>query len=100
MNRFFTFFISALILTSISNGSISAQNCSCWQEQDTSFHVVKFSTGSPPYYRNDDGSSNTITLPFNFCFWGQTETTVYINNNGNVTFGSGYSPFSADTFPN
>ena len=64
--------------------------------------------------RNDDGSSGLVTLPFAINFYGQTYTSLYVNNNGNLTFnspnstytpsglGSGYSgqaiiaPFYAD----
>ncbi|MCX7767549.1 MAG: hypothetical protein N2110_00800, partial [Flavobacteriales bacterium] len=36
----------------------------------------------------DDCSSGPITLPFQFCLYGQLYNQVYINNNGNVSFGS------------
>lgn len=63
---------------------------------------------------NDDGYTGSITLPFNVNYFGTTYSSLYINNNGNVTFnfpsgtytpfglGSGYSgqpiiaPFFAD----
>lgn len=48
---------------------------------------------------NDDGSSSLITLPFTFCLFGDNYTTCYINNNGNVSFGSPYSAFSSTGFP-
>ena len=34
----------------------------------------------------DDGSSALINLPFNFCFYGDTFTSLYQNNNGNISF--------------
>lgn len=43
---------------------------------------------------SDDGSSSEIVLPFNFCFYGQNVNSVYINTNGNISFGS---PFSSGT---
>jgi hypothetical protein len=46
---------------------------------------VPMSGGVPPDYRNDDGSSGPIALPFGFCFYGTTYSAIYINNNGNVT---------------
>jgi len=46
--------------------------------------------------RNDDGSSSReVALPFPVNFFGTTRTTVFVNNNGNVTFGApfgGYVP--------
>jgi len=34
----------------------------------------------------DDGSSAAIALPFTVRFYGQDYTTIYVNNNGNVSF--------------
>jgi hypothetical protein len=48
---------------------------------------------------NDDGSSSLITLPFTFCLYGDNYTTCYINNNGNVSFGSPYGTYSSTGFP-
>jgi gliding motility-associated-like protein len=91
------FFIIYLVLFSSVNAG--AQGCSCWQTRDTSFHIAQFQTASPPFYRIDDGSTPAINLPFTFCFWGQPETQVYINTNGNITFGAGYLTFSSSPFP-
>ena len=74
-------------------------NCNCIIPIDATWSVVPFQFGTPPSYRNDDGSSPLINLPFNFCFYGQVQTQVYINNNGNVSFGSPYGTFSASAFP-
>jgi hypothetical protein len=37
-------------------------------------------------YRNDDGSSGYVGLPFLANFFGRSYTGLYVNNNGNVTF--------------
>ncbi len=101
MNKFFTFFVCLLLISLTVSVKVEAQNdCSYWQQRDSSFGYVPNTSGTAPYYRNDDGSTNPITLPFKFCFWGTEDSVVYINNNGNITFGAGYSPFSPDTFPN
>ncbi|MGZ3864152.1 MAG: nidogen-like domain-containing protein [Bacteroidia bacterium] len=89
-----------------SHNEVSS-TCNCWINRDASFSVVPMdnpnggnaSPGSAPNYENDDGSSNAITLPFNFCLYGTTYNSVYINNNGNVSFGTNYSIFSAVPFP-
>lgn len=74
--------------------------CECMVPIDASFSVVPFTVGDPNNeYRNDDGSSPSITLPFQFCFYGQNINSVYINNNGNVSFGASYGTFSANPFP-
>lgn len=49
-----------------------------------------------PTGRNDDGFSGPITLNFDtpFSFFGNSYTTFYANNNGNITFGSGNLNFT------
>jgi hypothetical protein len=48
---------------------------------------------------NDDGSTGLITLPFTFMFYGTPYTGLYINNNGNVSFGTSYPTYSPEGFP-
>ncbi|WP_167305977.1 nidogen-like domain-containing protein [Nocardioides euryhalodurans] len=43
---------------------------------------------------NDDGSSQSVALPFAPNFFGTTYTHTYVNNNGNVTFDSPMSTFT------
>jgi hypothetical protein len=73
-------------------------SCSCNIPLDTSFSLVPMQGYTAPY-RNDDGSSNVIVLPFNFTMFGNYYNSLYINNNGNVSFGTGYSTFSSTGFP-
>lgn len=47
--------------------------------------------------RNDDGSTTRIALPFAINFYGVTQTGLYINNNGNITFNSPQSTFTPFT---
>lgn len=45
---------------------------------------------------NDDGSSAAVPIGFPINFWGVTHTALFVNNNGNVTFGvplSAFTPF-------
>ena len=49
--------------------------------------------------QNDDASSSLITLPFTFCLYGDNYTSLYINNNGNVSFGQPYSEYVPTGFP-
>jgi len=76
-----------------------ATNCSCMIAIDNTWSVVPFSWSQGPDYRNDDDSSPLIPLPFTFCFYGQNETGCFINNNGNISFGTSYGAFSATGFP-
>lgn len=43
--------------------------------------------------RNDDGFRGPISLGFSITFFGQTYDSLYINNNGNVSFGHGISAY-------
>lgn len=72
--------------------------CQCMVPIDPTFTLVPMS-GLPAPYRNDDGSSNSIPLGFSFCFYGTTYNSCFINNNGNISFGSAYSTFSSNSFP-
>lgn len=42
--------------------------------------------------RNDDGFMS-LSLGFNFTFFGVTYNSLFVNNNGNVSFGSGISTY-------
>jgi len=48
---------------------------------------------------NDDLSSGNIPLGFDFCFYEQTKTSVYINNNGNLSFSGPFGSFTSTGFP-
>jgi len=93
-----------------NNSTMSSTACNCWIPRDNTFSVVPFDgsggSGGPgvaPTYANDDWSTSAITLPFSFCLYGSNvgsgSNKLFINNNGNITFGSAYSTFSAVAFP-
>ena len=46
--------------------------------------------------RNDDGFRGPIDLGFSLNFFGTTYTQFFINNNGNISFGSGIDAFVPD----
>lgn len=48
---------------------------------------------------NDDGSTGEIPLGFDFQFYGETYNSVFINNNGNLSFGAAYPNFTSTGFP-
>ncbi|MHB8259478.1 MAG: nidogen-like domain-containing protein [Bacteroidia bacterium] len=91
------------VRTNNASHVMSSTGCNCWIPRDTSFHAVPFSGYTAPNYSNDDGSTAGITLPFNFCLYGTTVggagNQMYINNNGNISFGASYSTFSSVSFP-
>jgi hypothetical protein len=43
---------------------------------------------------NDDGSTGSVALPFKLNFYNHTYTSLYVNNNGNVTFQAPMSTFT------
>lgn len=65
--------------------------CSCYVEPDATWSTL---------VACDDCSSGQINLPFNFCLFGSSYSTIYINNNGNISFGAPYGTFSPVVFPN
>ncbi len=71
--------------------STKASGCDCYVEPDGTYTLAL----AP----NDDGSSAEIFVPFDICFYGQTYNSFFINNNGNITFESALSTFSATAFP-
>ena len=87
--------------TNTSSGNTSAQalsSCNCWIPRDASFQIGQFDasggSGGPglaPEFRNDDWSTDTITLPFNICFYGTSVNKIFLNNNGNISIGAPYS---------
>lgn len=48
----------------------------------------------------DDGSTTAVPLGFTVNFFGTTYNSVYINNNGNITFSSALSTFTPTQFGN
>ncbi|WP_341907519.1 nidogen-like domain-containing protein [Fluviicola taffensis] len=65
--------------------------CNCMVPLDSTFILAM--------QPNDDQYSNLISLPFTFDFYGNTYNSLYINNNGNISFLAQYSTFTANPFP-
>lgn len=65
--------------------------CDCLVQMDSTFLLAM----AP----NDDLYSNSIYLPFSFSFYGNTYDSLYINNNGNISFLAPYNTFTANPFP-
>ncbi|KAI2658249.1 Alpha-tectorin [Labeo rohita] len=58
-----------------------------------------FGTGDTVNERSDDGSSLVIYLQQPFIFFGQTYNTIYVNNNGHLTFDGAWGSFTPYQFP-
>ncbi len=70
---------------------MASSGCGCYITPDATYTLAM----AP----NDDGSTGLIAIPFNFCLYGTNYNTLYINNNGNVSFGTSYGTFSSSPFP-
>ena len=68
-----------------------ANACDCYIAPDSTYTLAM--------QPNDDGSTGLIPIPFTFNLYGQAYTSLYINNNGNLTFSGPLSTFSATAFP-
>lgn len=55
--------------------------------------------GTEFLFRNDDESTNEISLPFALNFFGTSYSSFFVNNNGNVTFGQALGDFTPEPFP-
>jgi len=50
-------------------------------------------------YRNDDGFSEELSLPFSINLFGHEWSSFYLNNNGNISFGGGIGQYTPAAFP-
>ncbi|MFM7473506.1 MAG: nidogen-like domain-containing protein [Crocinitomicaceae bacterium] len=74
------------------NGGLRKNDlCDCMVPLDSTFTLAMLP--------NDDDSSPLISLPFTFDFYGNTYNSLYINNNGNISFQAPYMTYSAYSFP-
>ena len=60
--------------------------------------ALQFETNFGEFVGLCDDCSVERTLPFAFPFFGQTHTSLHVNNNGNVTFGSSDGDFTESLF--
>src|SRR5690606_5549188 len=67
------------------------RNTDCYIPHDTATYTML-----PP---NDDESTSAIDLPFAFNMYGIEYNSIFINNNGNITFLEEVSGYTPDGFP-
>jgi hypothetical protein len=65
--------------------------CDCMVPLDSTFTLAMLP--------NDDESTGLINLPFTFDFYGTSFNSLYINNNGNISFDYPYFAFTPNAFP-
>jgi len=88
-------------VTTIANSSLIASNGYYTDAIGGGIGNIVVTTGGgssapnigDPSGRNDDGFAGPINLGFSVNLFGNSYTSLYINNNGNVTFGGGLSAF-------
>jgi hypothetical protein len=81
-----------------------SNGCNCILPITSYFNVAPMTQGPDigiaPYYLNDNAATPGIALPFNFCFYGQNVDSVYISNNGIISFNHPiYNFLTAGGFP-
>lgn len=75
--------------------------CDCWVEPDGTYTTINNQSqwNASGFNNGDDGSHGPINLPFAFQLYGTFYNQVYININGNLSFGQPYGTFTAQGFP-
>lgn len=78
-----------------------AMLCNCWVEPNGDYTLINngtewFDDGFPS---SDDGSHGPIQLPFTFNLYGDQYNQVYVNINGNLSFGTENGVYSSTGFP-
>ncbi len=78
-----------------------SSTCDCWISPNASYTTINNNNqwDASGFHNADDGSYGPIVLPFQFYLYGAFYNTVYININGNVSFGQFYGTFSSTGFP-
>nr|XP_022329841.1 sushi, nidogen and EGF-like domain-containing protein 1 [Crassostrea virginica] len=63
------------------------------------FYPFGATAGDSNLPANDDGSTSSIHISVPFPFFGSSYTSVFVNNNGDVTFDAPLSQFTSQAFP-
>jgi hypothetical protein len=81
-----------MVLACIAQTGWAQTVCKCQVKIDNTFHIVPMTNGigadvgTPPLYENDNATTPAIALPFHFCFYNHSYDSVYISNNGIISF--------------
>jgi hypothetical protein len=71
-----------------------------WMDVDrVSYGWIDISGSGTPFNFGDD-SGASVSLPFNFMFYGQSRTSVYVCSNGFAQFGDSDNSYSNTSLPN
>ncbi len=89
MKRFLLCFSLSLMFIGFSALGANAQ-----------LYTTNYGSLVPGYSPNDDSTFPAVGLPYSINYFGSTYNSIFVNNNGNATFGAGtgdYSPSPLNT---
>ncbi len=86
------------VQTAAGSGGCTAIGANLCIPLDGTFTPVAFNGGTD-CNRNDDGSALIALNGWSIDFYGTSFSDLWVNNNGNVSFGVPFSTFSASGFP-
>lgn len=89
MARFTTLLVSAMVLT--LSAPVSAADLRSGMGGAAGY-------GQQVLLPNDDNFSSVLNSPFNINFFGYSGSSFFVNNNGNISFGSGLSTYTPQPF--
>jgi len=95
-----SFFVAIVLIgTALCTGATAAHA----QAQLISGLGGLYGYGDHTLHVNDDGSSSSINVsslfPNGLNYFGATQNTIYVNNNGNITFSGGVGTYTPQSFP-
>ena len=78
------------------------ESCDCWIAPDVSYTILDPVT----QWDNCEGGAGEgvdcwqlLDIPFDFCFYGQTYSSVYLTTKGTIALGGGYYDWTPSEFP-
>tara|TARA_B100000809_G_scaffold113711_1_gene112205 strand:- start:1443 stop:4445 length:3003 start_codon:yes stop_codon:yes gene_type:complete len=66
---------------------------------DCGCYVTPDATYTTAFAPNDDLSTSLLSIPFTFCLYGTNYNDLFVNTNGNVSFGTPYATYDPAGFP-
>lgn len=92
--------LKAYSFLSLAFSCLFFSSLASFAQNSSSSQAIRSGFNSNTLPSNDDGSTGLVSLNFPLNFFGRTYNGLYINNNGNVTFGRAlaeYTPFGLTT---
>lgn len=94
---------SGVLPTPAGGGGGTGDPCNPWIQpndfEDPNYPLGEGETYNEIANNGDDAVNGPFSLGWDFCFYGETYSQVFINNNGNLSFGTSYGTFTPAGFP-